>query len=401
MKSNTARVLEPIAMGRKIPLSEPLLDGNEWRYVKDCLDSGYISSVGKYVSLFEEAVAEYSGVKGAVATINGTSAIHTALLVSGVGPGDKVIVPALTFIASVNPIRYCGAEPVFVDSKPHSWNLDPRAIEDSISRLTGEGSVPKAIIVVHLYGRPAAMDEIMEIARKHNLVVIEDATEALGSLYKSRMAGSIGDIGCYSFNGNKLTTTGGGGMLVSDNVQVLARARYLINQAKDVDNGYHHGSVGYNYRLSNIQAAIGLAQLERIDLFISRKREIARYYDTIFEDNSIIEPYHEDKDIFCNYWLYSITLNTKNSSKRPEEVIEGLQAKGIEARPIFKPVHLQPPYVDISSTPLPHAESIYARGLCLPSSLTMTSMQHEKVCQELIGALRQPTRGCPTVFSTS
>ena len=398
MNSNTARVVESIAKRRRIPLSEPVFRGNEWKYVKDCLDSGYISAAGKYVRLFEEAVAEYAGVKGAVATTNGTAAIHTALLVAGIRPGDQVIVPALTFIASVNPIRYCGAEPVFVDCEPQSWNVEPRAIEDSVSRLTKEGHPPKAIIVVHLYGRPAAMNEIMEIAKRHNLMVIEDATEALGSRYNGRMPGSIGDMGCYSFNGNKLITTGGGGMLVSNNQKLLSHARYFINQAKEGEDDYCHGSVGYNYRFSNIQAAIGLAQLEHIEEFISKKREIARLYDAVFHQNTTIEYYQEGKDSLCNYWLYAISMGKKGRDLEPRDIIGSLKAVAIEARPVFRPVHLQPPYSRVARLHLPQAERIYAKGLCLPSSLNMTATEQEKVCRELKRALRQPTRGCPTVI---
>ena len=252
----------------KIPLSVPYLNGNEWDYIKECLDTNWVSSAGKFVDRFEGELAEYVGSDYAVATVNGTAAIHIALKLLGVDEGDKVLVPALTFIASVNPINYCNAEPVFLDSERETYNIDPEKMENVIKDLIAKVDKPKALIVVHLYGHPADMDPILEICKKYDIKIIEDATESLGSEYKGKRTGSIGDIGCFSFNGNKLITTGGGGMLVTDNKEYAEKARYLTTQAKDDPKQFIHNEVGYNYRLTNIQAAMGVAQLEQIDNFI-------------------------------------------------------------------------------------------------------------------------------------
>jgi dTDP-4-amino-4,6-dideoxygalactose transaminase len=236
-----------------IPLSIPHLDGNEWEYIKECLDTNWVSSVGKYVEKFEEDIAQYIGTNHAVATVNGTAAIHMALKVLGVKEGDKVLVPTLTFIASVNPIKYCNADPVFIDAEKETYNIDPDKLEEKIIELIKEGNKPKVLIVVHLYGHPAEMDFILDICKKYDIKVIEDATESIGSEYKEQKTGSIGDIGCFSFNGNKLITTGGGGMLVTDNEKWAEKVKYLTTQAKDDPEQFIHHEVGYNYRLTNIQ----------------------------------------------------------------------------------------------------------------------------------------------------
>jgi len=272
-----------------IPLCTPAIRGNEWKYVKECLDTTWVSSVGAYVDRFERAVAEAVGTKNAVATSSGTSALHVALLVAGIQSDDEVLVSTLTFIAPANAIRYVGAFPVFVDAEATYWQMDPAKVKDFlenqchwregalVNRQTGRRV--RAILPVHILGHPVDMDPILELARKYELVVIEDATESLGALYKDKSVGQLGDIACFSFNGNKLITTGGGGMLVTNNERWAQRAKHLTTQAKDNPVEYVHTEIGYNYRLTNIQAAMGVAQMEQLDSFIEVKRSIAKSYD--------------------------------------------------------------------------------------------------------------------------
>jgi perosamine synthetase len=265
-----------------IPLCVPEIRGNEWDYIKECLDSNWVSSVGAFVDRFEGAVANYVGTEHAVATVSGTAALHIALLVAGVQPDDEVLVPTLSFIAPANAIRYVGAWPVFIDAEPIHWQMDPVKVQgflenecrsqggNLINRTTGRRV--KAILPVHILGHPCDMDPILEVADRYELITIEDATESLGAQYKKRMAGKLGQIACFSFNGNKLITTGGGGMIVTDNQAWAERARYLTTQAKDDPIEYFHSEIGYNYRLTNIQAAMGVAQMEQIENFINQKK---------------------------------------------------------------------------------------------------------------------------------
>lgn len=359
-----------------IPLCVPCIEGNEWKYIKECLDTNWVSSVGSYVDLFEERFSKYLGVKYSVVTSNGTSALHLALRILGIGEGDEVIVPSLTFIASVNPIRYVGAEPVFVDVDYDTWNIDFNKIEELITERT------KAIIAVHIYGHPADMDPIIEIARKYNLYVIEDATEGLGSKYKGKFVGTIGDIGCFSFNGNKLITTGGGGMLVTDNQELGIKAKHLSTQAKVVkENGaFYHDEIGYNYRLPNILAAMGVAQLEKIDYFIQIKRSNAKYYDELLRGIKGIK-IQEEKDWAYNcYWLYSILVEDDFEVDR-DTLIKELKKEGIQTRPFFYPVHLMDIYKNCKRNNLDNTEKLYKKGINLPSSVTLKRRDIEKVCK--------------------
>jgi len=367
-----------------IPLSIPFLNGNEWEYIKECLDTNWVSSVGKYVEKFEDDMAKYIGTDYAVATVNGTAALHMALKVLGVETGDKVLVPTLTFIASVNPIRYCNADPVFVDSERETYNMNPEKLEEKIKDLISDGNKPKAAVVVHLYGHPAKMDQIIDVCRKYDIKVIEDATESLGSEYKDKRTGSIGDIGCFSFNGNKLITTGGGGMLVTDNQKWAEKVKYLTTQAKDDPEQFIHHEVGYNYRLTNIQAAMGVAQLEQIDSFIDKKRKIAKKYNELLSnvDGVTVTP---DKDwAFNNFWLYSILIDENKFGINSKELYKKLNNEGIMSRPFFKPIHTMPMYEKYNSTNTGTADELWWEGINLPCSVNLDLDKVEYIANKII-----------------
>jgi len=357
-----------------IPLSEPLLNGNEWKYIKDCLDTNWVSSVGKYVDLFEEEFAKYVGCPRTVAVINGTSALHLALRTLGIGSGDEVIVSALTFIAPVNAIKYVGATPVFADSQADTWNMDPEKIEEMITTKT------KAIMPVHIYGHPVNMDPILELAKKHNLYVIEDATEALGSEYKGRKVGILGDVGIFSFNGNKIMTTGGGGMLVTNSNKIADKARFLCNQAKETkpNKEFYHPDIGFNFRLTNVLAAMGLAQLEQLPDFVLARRKNARLYTGYLQNvPGIIVQDEKPWAVNC-FWLFSIVLEETASLKR-DELINILASRGIDSRPFFTPVNMFPPYKECQGQ-TPVAYSLYQRGINLPSSVNLTQQNISYIC---------------------
>jgi perosamine synthetase len=302
-----------------IPLCVPVLGGNEWRYVKECLDTGWVSSVGPFVDRFESVVADFVGARHAVATASGTAALHVALLVAGVQPGDEVLVSALTFIAPANAVRYVGAWPVFMDAEPGFWGMDPGKVVDFLEKECGwrEGTLynkttgrrVKAIVPVHVVGHPVDMDLIREAARKFNLVVIEDAAESLGAKYRGHMVGRLGDIACFSFNGNKVITTGGGGMIVTDNEEWAHRARYLTTQAKDDPVEYVHQEVGYNYRLTNVQAALGCAQMEQLPGYVAAKRRVAARYTETLTGTPGITPMREAPWAFGTFWMYTVLVD--------------------------------------------------------------------------------------------
>jgi aminotransferase in exopolysaccharide biosynthesis len=367
-----------------IPLSIPFLNGNEWEYIKECLDTNWVSSVGKYVEKFEDDMAKYIGTDYAVATVNGTAALHMALKVLGVETGDKVLVPTLTFIASVNPIRYCNADPVFVDSERETYNMNPEKLEEKIKDLISDGNKPKAAVVVHLYGHPAKMDPIIDICRKYDIKVIEDATESLGSEYKGKKTGSIGDIGCFSFNGNKLITTGGGGMLVTDNQEWAEKVKYLTTQAKDDPEQFIHHEVGYNYRLTNIQAAMGVAQLEQIDSFIDNKRKIANKYNELLSDIEGITLTPNKDWAFTNFWLYSILIDENKFGMNSKELYKKLNNEGIMSRPFFKPIHTMPMYEKYNSTNTDNADELWWKGINLPCSVNLGLDKVEYIANKII-----------------
>lgn len=373
-KSNTAKIIQD-KVNYSIPVYQPDLSGNELVYVTDCITSSWISSLGEYIPRFEEAFAAFCGVRHAIAIDNGTAALHLALALYDIGPGDEVIVPTLTFVATANAVHYTGATPVFVDSESESWGIDPAAIETKISPKT------RAIIPVHLFGHPANMGPIMALAQKYNLIVIEDAAEAHGAEYKGQRVGGIGQVGCFSFYGNKVLTTGEGGMLTTNDADVAKKARLLKDHGMSKEIRYWHPVVGYNYRMTNIQAALGLAQLERIDHILARKRRLAEIYHTNLADcPGIIRPPEADwaKNI---YWLYTILITNDLAVSR-DDVARALKQRGIDSRPVFIPMHQLPPYQDTANA-FPVAENLSQQGLSLPSYLTLSDNQLNFICNTL------------------
>lgn len=359
-----------------IPLCIPEIKGNEWKYIKDCLDTNWVSSVGSYVDKFEQDFATYVKAEKAVVTVNGTAALELALRSVGIGNGDEVIVSSLTFISPVNAIKYVGAEPVFVDVCRDTWVMDADKIEELITPKT------KAILPVHIYGHPADMDKIIEISKKYNLYVIEDATESLGSLYNGKAVGTIGHMGCYSFNGNKLITTGAGGMLVTNDEKFGERAKYLSTQTKTVlENGaFYHEEIGYNFRMPNLLAAMGCAQLENIEEYIEIKRKNAQLYNEQLKHIKGITLPVEKENVKNVYWLYSILVEEDYKLTR-DQLIFKLNKNGIQARPFFMPVHNMPPYKDCRHGDMSITNEIVAKGINLPSSVGLTKDEIRNVCK--------------------
>lgn len=359
----------------KLELDAPNVGELEKKYLNQAIDQGFVSTFGPFISVFEKKIAAFLGVKGAVALQNGTAAIYMALYECGIGPGDEVIVPSLTFAATVNPVLYAGAVPVIVDVDSKTWNIDPIKIKEAITEKT------KAIIPVHLYGNPCQMKEIMDLAGEHGLYVIEDATESLGAKFNGRHMGTFGDFGCFSFNGNKLITTGGGGMIVSNNADKIEHIRYLVNQAKGKKNPGFHAEMGFNFRMTNIEAALGLAQFEKIDKFLSKKKVFKEIYQEALSDLPFVAFQGQYSNTIHSWWLVSISI--KNSMSIPD-MIQILEKKNIPARRIFMPAH-QMPYLKKYSTHCPNAFEIYDCGLCLPSS----TMNEEKDIKQAAKIIRE------------
>lgn len=339
------------AMDKRIPLSEPEISGNEWKYVKECLDTGWVSYLGEYVNRFEASLAAYVGSAHAVAVTSGTAALHLALMLCGVRPGDEVIVPTLTFIAPVNTVTYVGAVPVFMDADPgtlcmHHEKTSRFLEEECEMRDDGHcynrtsGRRVKAIMPVHIFGHPAEISTLLGLASQFNLQMIEDATESLGSSYAGKYTGTFGACGCFSFNGNKIMTTGGGGMLVTDNADLARRARHLSTQAKKDPFEYDHDEIGFNYRLTNVQAAIGCAQVERLPEFITRKRDKALLYRELLSGVSEAQFLWEKENVYANFWFYTLRV----PAYMKKGLMEHLIAKGIQVRPIWKLIHTLPMY---------------------------------------------------------
>jgi perosamine synthetase len=364
----------------KIPIYQPDLGGNVKKYVNECLDTSWISSRGRFVADFEGAFAERIGVEHAASVCNGTVALHLALLALGIGPGDEVIVPTLTYIASVNAIAYTGATPVFVDSLRSTWQMDPQDVERHITPRT------RAIMAVHLYGQACDMDPLMRIARDHRLFMIEDCAEAFGTTYGSRHVGTFGDISTFSFFGNKTITTGEGGMVVSNDRTLIDRSRHLKGQGLAAHREYWHDVVGYNYRMTNVAAAIGLAQLERADEFIHKKRELAKTYGRLLEDLPV-ELHAEAERTVHSYWMVSLLVQ---KAEQRDLLRTHLAAAGIETRPLFFPVHTMPMY-SRNYRRHPVAEDLAWRGINLPSWPGLGTKQLEDVCAEIVGFFRDMT----------
>ncbi|RLE64360.1 MAG: aminotransferase DegT [Thermoprotei archaeon] len=358
-------------MKYKIPIAEPEIGEEELKNVMEAVKSGWVSSKGPFIEEFEKSFSNYIGVKYGIATSNGTAALHLALVALGIGRGDKVLVPSLTFIATANAVTYTGAEPVFVDSHPEYWCIDPFKIEEKIDDKT------KAIIVVHLYGHPCDMDEIMRIAEDHNLHVIEDCAEAHGAEYKGRKVGSFGIISCFSFYGNKIITTGEGGMCLTNNEELAGKMRVLRDHGMNPNKKYWHDVIGFNYRMTNLQAALGIAQLKKIDLLVAKKRQIASLYKKLLQDLPFITIAPEMPWAKNVYWLYSVLVKKEIKDK----IMASLEEKGIETRPFFHPIHMLPPYK--SSLTLPVAEELSAKGLNLPSGFRLSENQIKEIVEVL------------------
>lgn len=383
----------PAAHPGFIPLCVPHLGGKEWPYLKECLDTNWVSSAGPFVTRFEAMVADYVGAKYAVATSSGTAALHVALLVAGVQPGDEVLVPTLTFIATANAVRYVGAWPVFIDADPDYWQMDPQLLaeflETGCQRRNGmlinqtSGRRVKAILPVHLMGHPCDMDPILEMALKYSLVVVEDATESLGAKYKGRMVGHLGDLACFSFNGNKLITTGGGGMIVTDNESWAREAEYLTTQAKDDPVEYVHHQIGYNYRLTNLQAALGCAQLEEIDRHIQAKRNIAAIYRSSLMGLPGLMPMTQAPWASSVFWLFTVLVDEKPYGMDSRALMGQLTQLGIQSRPLFQPGHLSPAHAGSQAWQQGVAERIHRDALSLPSSVGLDQQDQERVIHTL------------------
>ncbi|HEY3406229.1 MAG TPA: aminotransferase class I/II-fold pyridoxal phosphate-dependent enzyme [Ohtaekwangia sp.] len=367
-------------MDKRIYLSPPHMGGDEIRFVQEAFDTNWVSPAGPHIDNFENELATYNGVPHCAALSSGTAAIHLALIILGVKQGDEVICSSFTFAGSCNPIVYQGATPVFVDADEETWNMDPILLEEAIVDRIKKGKRPKAIIVVHLYGMPALIDTIMQIARRYEIPVVEDAAEGLGATFRGQKLGSFGDIGIYSFNGNKIITTSGGGAMVSDRLDWIQQARFLATQARDAAPHYQHSVIGYNYRLSNISAAIGRGQLKVLDQRVSRRREIFNWYTDRFKEISSIEFQPEHKESFSNRWLTCIRVKSKNNSAEGREKIRlALEKNNIESRPLWKPMHLQPVF---SNTPFygkQVSENLFRDGLCLPSGSSLSNEDLDRI----------------------
>jgi perosamine synthetase len=362
-------------MSIKIPVYQPSLTGKEKEYVNDCLDSTWISSKGKYISLFEQSFSNYIDIRHSTTVSNGTVAIHLALITLGIGPGDEVIVPTLTYIASVNAIIYTGATPVFVDSLESTWQIDPEDVEKKITPNT------KAIMAVHLYGHPCDMETLQQVARKHGLFLIEDCAEAIGTKYKGKHVGTFGDISTFSFFGNKTITTGEGGMVVTNDETLYDRAVHFKGQGLAKYREYWHDVVGYNYRMTNICAAIGLAQLEQVSTFLAQKRQVVEWYIKYL--NGKVDHHREEADTYHSYWMFTILV--KDSAQR-DKVRKALADQGIETRPMFYPVHTMPMY-STKFQKHPVAEGIAWRGINLPSFPALTEAQVKFIAETVTEAL--------------
>lgn len=375
-----------------IPLCVPHVMGNEWKYIKECLDSNWVSSTGPYVDRFEKVIAEKIGLPFAVATTNGTAALHLTLLALGIETNDEVVTSTLTFIAPVNAIRYMNAHPVLIDADLDTWQMDIKKVEefllkhcaknargDLINKVTGRRV--SALMPVHILGGAVDMDPILELARQFDLPIIEDATEALGTKYRGKMAGSLGDAACFSFNGNKLITTGGGGMIVTGREDWAKRCKYLSTQAKDDPLEYIHNAVGYNYRLSNIQAAMGVAQLENLDKYIQAKRKIAKRYEANLGDIPGITLMPTGSQVFNTFWMYTILIDEKTAGISSRQLLKKLFDAKIQARPLWQPMHCSPVYSNAYHVGGGNAELLNQTALSLPCSVGITEKEQERVIE--------------------
>ena len=389
-------------MTKYLPLSVPFFNGNESKYTKECIETEWVSSAGKYVDLFEQKIAEYTGAKYAVATVNGTAALQVALRLAGVKEDDEVIIPSLTFIAPVNAIKYNGAYPVFMDSDKY-YNIDPEKTIEFILKKTyyksgnsynsSTGKKITAIIPVHVWGNAVYLDDLLEICKERNIIIVEDASESLGtfytkSKYESKHTGTIGDLGCISFNGNKIITTGGGGMILTDSSDFAEKAKYLTTQAKDDPVRYIHNEIGYNFRLTNIQAALGVAQLEQIDGFLNQKKEIYGYYKEGIKKIYGLDIFEVPNYAKNNYWLNILQIDTNYYGEDIEKLMFRLEDLRIQTRPVWQLNHLQKSYKNCESYFIENAKKLIKNSLCIPSSPVLIKNSYEDL-DRIISALNK------------
>ena len=373
-------------MKERIYLASPHMseEGYEQTYVKEAFETNWVAPLGPNVTNFEQELATYVGVNSASALSSGTAAIHLGLKALGVEAGDVVFCSTLTFSASCNPILYLGATPVFIDSDAKTWNMCPKALKLAFEAAEKNNQIPKAVVVVNLYGQSADMDPIIELCEQYQVPILEDAAESLGATYKGRMSGTIGDIGIYSFNGNKIITTSGGGMMVSNNEAYTKKATFWATQSREAERHYEHKEIGFNYRMSNVVAGIGRGQLKVLNERIAKKKEIYETYQEAFKDIADIEMMNICDFGQSNYWLSVMTLK-ETSKVKPLDIMLALEAENIESRPVWKPMHLQPifkqyPFFTVSEN-IPVSEDYFNRGVCLPSDTKMTTEQQNHIIE--------------------
>ena len=398
MRSNDSGPSAPTSF---VPLSVPVLRGNEWKYVKDCLDTGWVSSVGAYVDRFEQEMATHVGAKYGVATSSGTAALHVALQVVGVEPDDEVLVSTLSFIAPANAVRYLGAWPVFIDAEPRYWQMDVEKVDmflrcecvwrQNVLRNKSTGRRVRAILPVHILGHPCDLDALRRLAGAYGLRMVEDATESLGAKYKGSLLGALGDVACFSFNGNKLLTTGGGGMLVTQQEDWARKAKYLTTQAKDDSVEYIHSEIGYNYRLTNLQAAVGCAQLERLEECVGFKRRLAARYRSVLESIPGIEVMPEASWATSTFWLYTILVDPAVTGHDRRSLRRLLDDQRIETRPLWQPLHQSEAHRGAQAYHCLIADRIQEQALSLPSSVNLTDADQDRVAGALQAALSVPS----------
>ena len=367
-------------MKEKIWLSSPHMSGNEMKFVNEAYETNWIAPLGPNVDGFEQDLQKYLDISHVAALSSGTGAIHLALVLLGVNAGDEVLASSFTFSATVNPITYVGATPILIDSETDTWNMSPELLEEAITDRIAKGKKPKAIILVHLYGMPAKIDEIMDISRKYEIPVIEDAAEALGSKYKNKALGTFGKFGILSFNGNKIITTSGGGALISDDEEAIQKARFLATQARDNAPHYQHSHIGYNYRMSNILAGIGRGQMMVIDNRVEQRRANHLFYKNIFKNADGITLLEEPSDdYFSNFWLTTILIDDKKTGFTNTDLRLAFEKENIETRPLWKPMHLQPVFKSYPAYLNGVSESLFKKGLCLPSGSNLTNEEKNRI----------------------
>ncbi len=366
-------------MAYQFPLSFPVFEGNEERYAQEAIRSGHLATFGNFIDKFETGLAKKTETHQSVAVNSGTSALHLAMVLLGIKSGDEVICQSFTFCASANPIVYLGAKPVFVDSEKDTWNICPELLEDAILSRIAQGKLPKAIVVVHLFGMPAKIDEILDIARKYQIPVLEDAAEAVGSTYSGKSCGTFGKIGIFSFNGNKIITTGGGGALISNDTYLIQRARHLSTQAREDLPYYEHLEIGYNYKMNNLAAAIGLAQLEQLDIWLQKRRLINKRYKELLATMPGISFQNDSEKSKSNFWLTTILVDEEITGFTNDNLRSLFLKSDIETRFLWKPLHLQPVFRNLPFYGGRVSEKLFNRGLCLPSSVDLTLQDQERI----------------------